>query len=252
MIASHLIRICFLGACLLAVSPGQAQSRQSADAAATVQAFWEAVFAARWSAAVALLDLGDVERFRRAQLDAARRSWGREYTVADLMHRDPDMPREAAEYEIRRRERERQRYPPRPFWMFYGIDSARQLERMPVEEAAMRWVQGHDPLWQVAEFRRLRHCEPDRHLDSLAASRRAIVYGGLSAGSDTAFVTFRAQWFPVPELPQFMEAPFPLPQIAVLRRGDIGWRIRALPSLLENPRGGLAGFDTRDCTARDR
>jgi hypothetical protein len=247
MSAASAWRLCFLTSGLWAARFAQAQNQQpQSDPAATVQAFWQAVFAGQWPEAVGLLDLGDIERFRKAQLDAARRASDREPTVEDLLRRDPDMPRQAAEYEIKRRAKARLQYPPRPFWMFYGVDSAGQLERMPLEEAAARWVQGHDPLWQVAEFRRIHQCAADRSLDSLAASRGAIVYGSVSAGGDTAFVAFRALWFPMTIWPGFL-GPLP-PQIAVVQKGQDGWRIRALPSLLEG-QSGMAGFDTRDCTS---
>lgn len=219
------------------------------DPASTVRAFWEAVFAARWPEAVDLLNLADVDRLRRQQVKYARAPRGRDYTAADLMLRDPEMPREAAEYEIRKQEKERKQFPERPFWMYYGVDSAAQLERMPLEEVAMRWLQAADPLWQVQEVRRVNHCPLAQGLDSLRSTRHALVYGSVPAGTDTAIVAFRSEWFPVLD---FFTDPGEIrpPQFAVLTKGQAGWRIHPLRGLLENVRGGLAGFDLSDCPRR--
>lgn len=218
----------------------------SLDPVATVTAFWAAAVAMRWTEAVSLLDLSPLEKSRQAQLEVARMPRGREYTAEDLMRRDPDMPREAAEYEIRRLERMRQQYPERPFSFYLGVDSAAQLERMPIDEMATRWIQGHDPLWQVLEQRRRYNCPPSSGLDSLIALRRPQVYGGVTVG-DTAFVIFRSGWLPA-AFYTGDAGDIVLPQVAVLRKGRAGWRIRAVEDLMMGSGLGLMG--NTDCPAR--
>jgi hypothetical protein len=112
------VLLCSLGQAGQSQTPGPGP-----DPTATVQSFWNAVLAMNWVEAVRYLDLRDVARARRIQLDLARAPRGREYTVADLMRRDPEMPREAAEYEVRRIEKMRRQYPDRPFRGYFGIDS---------------------------------------------------------------------------------------------------------------------------------
>jgi len=219
-------------------------SSPSLDPVATVTAFWAAAIAMRWAEAVSLLDLTALEKSRQAELESARMPRGREYTAEDLMRRDPDMPREAAEYEIRRREKLRKQYPERPFRQYFGVDSSAQLARMSIEEVATRWIQGHDPLWQMLEQRRRYNCPPSSGLDSLFALRRPRVYGGVTVG-DTAFVVFRSAWLPAAFFSWETDDIVP-PQVAVLRKGRAGWRIRAVEDLVME--SGLMG--STDCPSR--
>ena len=133
----------------------------------------------------------------------------------------------------------RQQYPEQPFRNYYGVDSAAQLERMPLEEVGVRWLQAHDALWLILEQHRRSQCPPSAWADSALAGRRATVYGAVPAGADTAYVVFRADWFPGVAVP--VEIPeLSMPKIAVLRRGASGWRIRALEDLVQRA-GGLFG-----------
>jgi len=217
------------------------------DPAATVKAFWEAAFAMRWADAVLFLDLSEVEKMRQVQLEVSRVRPGREYTVEDLMRRDPDMPREAAEYEVRRREKLRRQYPERPFRSF-GVDSASQVERMLLEELAARWLARHDPLWHVSEQSRIRRCPASPVFDSLIVKRRAVVYGTVMGSADTAFVLFKAPWFPISEFPTELREN-QRPEIAVLLNTPAGWRIRANDDLLQGSMSGeLIGLT--DCPGR--
>lgn len=241
-------RALILIAVLLAASwqPGTAQRPSPAlDPAGTVRAFWAAVHGMRWAEAVGYLDLQDLENTRRRQLESAAGTRLRELTVSDLMRRDPEMPREAAEYEVQRRERQRQLYPARPFFMFFGVDSAAHLQRMPAEELAMRWIQAHDPLFNLLEQRRVRQCPASPAIDSLVAVRRAIVYGSVAAGPDTAFVPFRAEWFPLPGIAAEIQE-IRAPRMAELLQGPTGWRIRSIEPLLQG-NGGFMSME--DCPA---
>lgn len=211
----------------------------SLDPAATVDSFWQAVLGMRWAEAVRYLDLTELERARQTQLESARLRPGREYTAVDLMRRDPDMPLEAAEYEIRRRDKLRRDYPQQPFPNYYGVDSLPQLERMPIEEVAMRWLQAHDPLWRLLEQLRTRRCPPSAGADSLLAGRRAAIYGAVRVGADTAYVVFKANWLPWPE-PSGDMLEVATPRLAILRRDSSGWRIQAVEELLRGT-GGLYG-----------
>ena len=155
------------------------------------------------------------------------------------------MPREVAEYEVRRREKLRAQYPARPFSGFQGVDSTVQLERYPIEDLAVRWIQAHDPIWQVQELRRINQCPSPGPSDVLLTPRQAVVYGAVVASPDTAFVTFRPDWFPFRD--RIAEAQDGrLPRIAVLRRESSGWRILSLESLLE----GTGGVSVGDCRSR--
>jgi hypothetical protein len=217
------------------------------DPAAIVKAFWEAAFAMRWADAVLFLDLSELEKMRRLHLEMSRVRPGREYTVEDLMLRDPDMPREAAEYEVRRKEKIRREYPERPFAIF-GVDSASQLERMLPEELAARWLARHDVLWLLSEQSRTRQCPASPALDSLTTKRRAVVYGTVMGGVDTALVLFKAHWFPIPEYPAELRE-YESPQIAVLLRKPTGWQIRASDDFVRGSAAGM-GISLTDCPGR--
>lgn len=237
---------------VLLCAPWQASVAQTPsqilDPTATVQAFWKAVLSMRWADAVEFLDLRELERARRFQLQIARAPRGREYTAADLMRRDPGMPREAAEYEVRRTEKLRRQYPPRMFPHYFGVDSAAQLEKMPLEELAVRWIQAHDPVWLMLEQRRSQKCPPSPSVDSIASTRFPLVYGAVMAGLDTAFVLFRSSWFPLREGDPTMDGPDLQPlRTATLHKLSAGWRIRAIQELLE---GSPGFYGMIDCPVR--
>jgi hypothetical protein len=213
----------------------------------TMRAFWEAALSQRWADAVMLLDLGPIDRMRRQQLEMARLRPGREYTVEDLLRRDPDMPRAAAEYEVRRRERTRAEYPVKPFYMYAGVDSAAQLERMPLEEVAERWLRQHDVMAHLAEMRKRSNCPANPVFDSLMTTRRAVVYGAVLAGPDTAFVLHRPGWLPA--IFGASELRDEIPPVAILIRHPEGWRIRATGDAFRGLSGGF-GWDMVDCPAR--
>lgn len=234
---------------LAGVTSGGAAQSKPGDPEEVVRAFWEAALAQRWADAVAFLDLTILARMRATQLENARRPQPQP-TVEDLLRRDPTMPREAAEYQIRSRARLLSRQGANPFPEFFGIDSSAQLERMPMEEVAARWLQAQDPVWRMMELRRSRSCAPLAEHDSSVASRRPEVFGHVMAGRDSAFVLFRPAWMPRAGMPGDFRA-FSPPNVAVVVRRPEGWRIRAA----REPQGGFftaINLNPSDCPAPPR
>src|SRR6185436_1791228 len=100
-----------LAATLPNVGVGQDSPREAATR------FVEAWNARRWSESAEVLDLDQFDRFRQDFISRARRqSEGPELTVAELLRRNPAMPRDVAAYQIQQIEQERRRYEdPTPF-----------------------------------------------------------------------------------------------------------------------------------------
>ncbi len=129
-----------------------------AAAAQTVgAAFLKAKEAADWKAAAGFLDLDPLERERRNAVDMARQQ--REMpplTVERLMRMDPEMPRAAAEYQIKRMTAVRNF--PNILEMQFGVGSADSLLALPIEIVAQRWLEVHDERWSYRLAMRMSNC----------------------------------------------------------------------------------------------
>ncbi len=165
---------------------GQAGPREAAAG------FLDAWNARRWSETARLLDLDQFDRFRRDFIARARRQpdEGPQPTVEDLLRRSPDMPREAAEYQIKMmREQQRRFADPTPF-EFARVASASALRALPVEEAAARWLESRDPRWQVRMQYEQAGCGPPADLAEVPVPRRRLI-GVVADGDSTTYALFK-------------------------------------------------------------
>ncbi len=179
-------------ALLAATSPVVAQSEPSArDAAAR---FLEAWNSRRWPDAARYLDLDQFDRFRQDFISRARRASteGPQPSVEELRRRDPDMPREVAEYQVRRMEEQRRHYAdPTPF-EFARVSSLSALRALSPEEAAARWLESRDPQWQVRMQFEQAGCRAPDDLDEIPIPRRRLI--GVVADADSLnYAVFREQ-----------------------------------------------------------
>lgn len=217
------------------IAPGvvAAQTAPTASAPAqAVQAFWDAFATQNWREAARLLFLPDLELRRNRALRQSRDPrTQRTPTVEELMRLDPDVPRAVAEYQVARNERLVAEHRRSPFSDFPGIDSAAQLERLPLQELAESWLRGGDPREQFKSSMKSLDCDPPPEyllmVDSIYRAREVIVLGAVPTDSAEAFVLFRDPW-------RFADtgALASLPTVVRLQRVRNEWRIRPLQGLL--------------------
>jgi len=170
--------------------PSEAQSSPR-DAASRFLDTWSDK---RWAEAARLLDLDHFDRFRQDFIGrAGRRSDnGPPMTVEEMRRRDPDMPREVAEYYIRQmREQEQRSSDPTPF-EFARVRSVSELRGLTAEEAAARWLESRDPAYQIRVQFEGAGCPVPRDADSAAAPERRLL-GVVADGDTAAYAVFREQ-----------------------------------------------------------
>jgi hypothetical protein len=113
-----------------------------------VGAFFKAEDESRWLDAARMLDLKSFEPIQRNAITASRqRGTFRLATAEDLMKYDPDMPRAAAEYQVKRMNELRSR----DFVLdeFARVTSVDSLASLSTEQAAARWLEGQGPEWKT-------------------------------------------------------------------------------------------------------
>jgi hypothetical protein len=141
----------------VAVRPATAQGGDAAAAQAVGAAFLKAEEAADWKAAAGFLDLEPLERERQMAATMARQQ--REappLTVERLMQMDPEMPRAAAEYQVKRMNR-REKFP-NFLEMQFGVGDADSLLALPIEVVAQRWLEVRDERWSYRLALRMSNC----------------------------------------------------------------------------------------------
>ena len=175
----------------LVAAPGTPATAQSSPREAAA-GFLEAWNARRWTETARLLDLDAFDRFRRDFITRARRQpdEGPQPSVEDILRRTPDMPREAAEYQIRMMREQQRRYAdPTPF-EFARVSSASALRALTAEEAAARWLESRDPRWQVRMQYEQAGCPPPADVADIPVPRRRLI-GVVADGDSTTYALFK-------------------------------------------------------------
>jgi hypothetical protein len=215
-------------------------SSPAAGPAEVAREFFDALAAQRWRDAVAYVDTAAFEMVRRDELarDWQMRAAEQESPAARdpqmmvraMMQSDPKMPREVAEYFVRQ-VRESRRHSHSLIGMdFARVPTADSLERLPTTEAAARWLEAHDEMFQFRQERderRARGC-PELPSDAeLDRPRPHVVLGAVVLGDTAAYVLHRdpargaemaaamGGWRPV------------TPEVLPLRRVAGQWRVHA-------------------------
>ena len=192
---SALVSLLVVVAPSLALSQSPSQSpAPSPDVArtpqATATAFLDAVGAERWLDAARLLDLGAFEGYRQMQLrhyQSLRET--RAITVEDLLRAKPDMPRAAAEYQVKEMNQfsfDRGRAIASEFARVTSVDS---LGALSTAEAAARWLEASDERHAVRELARRRGC-PVPGPGELKIAQRYVVASAVGRDS-VAYVVLR-------------------------------------------------------------
>ena len=182
------VRILTLLGLTIVPSTGVAQTAEVAAARGVSAAFFKAIEAADWKAAASFLDLSLVERERQSAAEGARRQQTMPpMTVERLMRMDPEMPRAAAEYQVKRMNRSRQS---RNFLqMDFGIGDPDSLLSLPIEVVAARWLAAHDERAIYREALRLSGSCPVTPADTVPAPQYRII--GTVVDDSVAFTLFR-------------------------------------------------------------
>lgn len=210
---SRLVAAALAAVAALAAGPlaGQSGPREAASA------FLDAWNARRFADAAGSLDLTAFDRFRKdfvARTSSA--DAGSLPTVADLQRRQPGMPREAAEYQLRMMEEQRRRYADPTPYEFARVPSAAQLRDMPAPEAAARWLESRDPRWQVTMQFRQAGCPVPADVDQVAVSKRRLI-GVVPDGEGTAYALFREEWPDEAGIPEWAGGDLNVLQLKLLR-----------------------------------
>ena len=155
-------------------------------------------------------------------------------TVDEYLERDPDLPREVAEYRVAQAAR---LPPPRLSDYFAGIESAAELASLGDRELYARHIEAEDPAArcrrQIDQLRS-RYPEYDSELLDIrgrqASTWQFTILGSVTV-NERVFVLFE---HPLPAPPEELHWE-PKPHVAVLRETSEGWRLAGDP----NPYAGM-------------
>lgn len=145
-------------------APASTLAAQQGTARRIAELFFSAAAAGRWKEAASYLDLDAFETYRRQQV-----RWSRvpqpvhELTAEELMRHDPDMPRAVADYQVAKYKSGRGEIGDGLSYEYAGISSADSLAALSTLDAAARWIQARDPIYQmelsIARYRREGSCQ---------------------------------------------------------------------------------------------
>lgn len=203
---------------VIELKPERRRAPPTPDAA--VEAFFAELDAQRWNHAVALLDLTDLDLYRRGIVANARRRPPRPPTIDDILRGEPDMPRAVAEYQLKRYQQHSGTPGDYLSYQFVGVRSFEQLDSLPIEEVAVRWLQAQHPAVRIREQMKEKGCPIPAELDSVLGMIKPTILGPLFPKADAAFVLFRRERFEGPRGYYALG-----PAIAELRLTEDGWRI---------------------------
>jgi hypothetical protein len=176
------------------------RERSTSSPEAAMRAFLAALDAQRWHDAAEYLDLPAFERWRREQLEAARKPrTPHRFTAGEMRRGDPGMPLAVAEWQARKANESAERASTTPYLLdeFADVPSLDSLARLDAREAAARWIRANDRRWlSPRELERVRRTEcpgDSAALIAAAAETRPdsqMVIGAVRTG-DTAFVVLQ-------------------------------------------------------------
>jgi hypothetical protein len=196
-------------------------------------AFFQAVAAGRWAEAVGYLDVAPVERHRQEMVaEGRRRDALSEPSVEALLRHDPEMPRAAAEYQVRKVREAMAKHGNGVARTFARVPDVEALAALPLDTAAARWLEAQDFRYQLRRQLAAQGCSPAL-ADSIDARPPHRIVG--TVVRDTVAYVLHQD-------PDWPEAGLAFgsmtPQVMPLRRGPDGrWRIVARYDLLQRANG---------------
>jgi hypothetical protein len=214
--------------------------------AGVVKAFFKAVAEERWRDAARYLDVSTFDRYRRAQVAYLRQARpGPQLAVEDLLRIDPDMPREVAEYEVRRMAQRRHGIDDELSREFAGVTSVDTLAAMSADDAAARWLQAKDfrlIVRRELQAQRDRGCRIPAGAENMLPPAPAPELLGAVVLDSAAYVIVR-DGGREPGGDPFFDVHAEGPRVIQLRRVRDQWRILARADVAT---GQSIGFSTSD------
>jgi len=202
--------------------PVRAHGQAGHPAARAATDFFEALWRGEWRQAASLVDLSGFTMYLDGVLQP--RPPVPPLTVEQYLRHDPDMPREVAEYQVRRFNESQLHAAQRMGMGFAGIDSSAQLARLAPHEAMARWLEARDPAY------RIRHEFAERGCDTTAAAvaarnlrMRSRVLGAVEATPERAWVVFVTGFGDDP--PTGANRDHPDAKVIPFRLTAAGWRL---------------------------
>ncbi len=179
--------VVFAVATLPNVAAGQSSPRDAANR------FISAWNDRRWTEAAEGLDLEQFDRFRQDFIGRARRqSEGPVPTVEELRRRNPDMPRDVAEYQIQQMQEQRRRYEDPTSFEFANVRSLSALRGLTSTEAAARWLESRDPRYSARLQYEQAGCPAPTDLDQIPSATRRLI-GIVSESEGTAYALVKEE-----------------------------------------------------------
>jgi hypothetical protein len=169
-------------------------------------ATWEAVRYENWDAVLPLMDPDSLALFKlnweeRLSFDNEDR-----VTVEMLMRYSPDMPREAAEYQVR----QRQKYSDVQRMLgddLPGIDTLQQLRNASPQDVFVAWLKGRAPDHQLKRLIEFGDVPAHAAVYGADFPKPSLhVVGELQAGEEFCYIAFRTIYTP-PETDEQVAAP---------------------------------------------
>lgn len=258
------MRRVFRAAALLLVAPlglAEAQSNPSTPEQ-VVREFFKAEQDGRWIDAAHLLDLTGFEPIRRSAIGAVRSVASRPKTTAQqLMQSDPGMPLAVAEYEVKRMNEGSRSF---DFLSheFARVPSADSLARLPLDEAAARWLEARGSEWQEeialkeSKLRGQIKCPevPDSNLRAMRAQYRpplSTIMGATEASDSVRYVVVRFSRYASVAV-NAVEPPYPdmSPRALTLRKINGSWKIAPAPDMPQSDAFG-GSMSVISCTMEE-
>lgn len=207
----------FLLTGLAGVGLGRPAAAQTAGPRDVASRFLDAIAAERWTEAAQMLDLDAFREYVQHFTSRSDRSSTTRPipTVEDLRRQDPSMPREVAEWHVRQMREAQSRMGDPTEYEFAGVRSIAALRRLPIEEAAARWLEARSPQYSLRRQLEEMRCPvpdardlpvPERRLlgvitesdtVSYALHREELEFGGPPAGGEFGVIELklrRGRW----------------------------------------------------------
>ena len=207
------------------------------------RAFFEALERSEWHRAAEFVHPDTISAFRREASTLAEQ-WAagpREATVEDLLRGNPDMPREVAEYNVRRAAEFEAQEGPMLSRFLAGVNDASEVAGLSDTGLYARHIEACDPRYQLCfAYARAGRPMPEAVRDGAAGIHRTAL-GVVMEGPAMAHVLFRKRWFD-----RDLDAPLgPVDVLTLEWSNEHGWRVRDF-DFRGHGRGGWVTYGVPD------
>ena len=148
------------------------QANRALTPSEIVDHFLKAQQAEQWSEAASYLDPEALERIRQREISQYSDANFPHWTVEQFMKNDPEMPREVAEYELKRMNKLRKSRAMQIPWSYEFADAntVEELRKFTRDELGVSWVKAHDLAYRSRQS--VAACEQIRSESAAAIAKR--------------------------------------------------------------------------------